>query len=266
MDSDVADLGDYITKRYYGSSSSSSTDGTSIFQKGTSFRRPLLKKNRINRFIFFPGIFDPPHRGHEALLRHAFQGTQDINCIAAIILPLDDDRLKRKYASTPDRTLLSREERVQLWRGEENVNDLHEWSWVYDKTEEDWYSFRDNLIKDVAEDGFWLKCILLMGPEYLNCQDHPIWADYEKIDGIVVSDVARSADSIMSAEGTLRQLKSCEPWKNIITSDEEIKQRVKQDAKSLQLCMFQLAPKMLDTTLKSGKRLFLRSVHQPRLT
>jgi hypothetical protein len=70
-----------------------------IFDYGITHFPPLLRRNR-SRILFYPGSFNSLHRGHRALLEHGFgQNGEDVNIIAAIILPLDDESLGRKVAA-----------------------------------------------------------------------------------------------------------------------------------------------------------------------
>ncbi|KAJ9602354.1 hypothetical protein H2200_013209 [Cladophialophora chaetospira] len=250
METGTPDLGHYMAKCHYGSSSSSSSNRKGIFKHSSACRPPLLRDDRPNRIIWYPGAFNPPHRGHEAFIRHCFENTQDINVIAVIILPRDDDWVTEKYSDQPGRVLFTKEERVRLWRCKENVNDLHEWSMVYDRSEDEFDSFQKRLIKRVKAAGFELRFMLAMGPDYLSCHGRPGWFDYDMGDGIVVSDVARSADFTNGKGGKLERLAGCVPWEHVTEDKEAMRQQVKRHAKSLQECTFQHDPERYDAKLK----------------
>ena len=54
-----------------------------IFSADPSERRPHLQKPGRNRIMIYPGCFNPPHRGHAAILNAAYEASHDLNVIAA---------------------------------------------------------------------------------------------------------------------------------------------------------------------------------------
>ena len=57
---------------------------------------PLLSKDRVNRVLSYPGSFNPPHVGHLAVLRHAFESSPDLNIVAGIVFPVAVEYIKEK--------------------------------------------------------------------------------------------------------------------------------------------------------------------------
>jgi FAD synthase len=129
MDCNTADLGTYIESCH--NTYSFCRDG--VFDQGITHLRPRLESNRTNRVLLYPGSFNPPHRGHEALLNRAFACSHDINAIAAIILPLDDSRVEAKCRHLGHDLIFTKEQRVQLWKG----YGMHDWRWVYNRSEQE---------------------------------------------------------------------------------------------------------------------------------
>jgi hypothetical protein len=144
MGSKTADFGRYIENCRYGDYLPTFS-GDQVFGRGLTHYRPRLETTQTNRILLYPGSFNPPHHGHLALLSHAFESSRDdINIIAAIILPLDDDCVEEKCRDAGEDVVLTKDQRVRLWRGESGPND---WYWVYDRSMEEWDSFRNRLCR-----------------------------------------------------------------------------------------------------------------------
>jgi hypothetical protein len=197
----------------------------------------------------YPGSFNPPHHGHLALLQHAYGSSQDdINIIAAIILPLDDDCIERKCRAAGEDLVLTKDQRVRLWRGEFGQSD---WYWVYDRSRKDWDSFRNRLTDAITQDGFHLKFVLLCGPDYVRRTSPPPWNAWD-CDEIIVSDVSRSAD-FTTLDGKLCRLQGCESWERVLYDKEEARRRAEEMASWLVSGMSLLSPSRLKERLKEGK-------------
>ena len=78
--------------------------------KGVQFRfkqNPQLDRSRANVILVYYGSFNPPHRGHLAVLWHAYyQLAKELNIVAAVIRPFHDDRVRFKYRDSKTKTLL----------------------------------------------------------------------------------------------------------------------------------------------------------------
>jgi hypothetical protein len=238
----TADLGTYISRSHpplNNRNSLSSLDR--IFDRGLFHFPPRLHQGRVNRILLFPGCFNPPHVAHETLLRQTFldiQDAGDLNLIAAIVLPLDDERLTSKCrgagctttttatTSGSNALVLTKAQRVCLWKGGWRAVPS-DWRWVYDGSEAEWEGFRERLVGAVRRDGFELEFICLVGADYVRRGSAWLpWGDWG-CDGIVVGEVGRSADFVAAAPTgsgrervKLYRLRGCEEWE-VVREDIE---------------------------------------------
>ncbi|GKT41050.1 uncharacterized protein ColSpa_01231 [Colletotrichum spaethianum] len=196
MTDQTADLGEYIAKYH------------SVFSRKTTSKgqcrifgmenRPLLKKGQKNRVLLYAGCFNPPHLGHYSILRRAFEASQDINAIAAIVLPVDDDRVQGKCKKIGQSLVLPKSERVRLWRSDAKI--LPEW-WIYDGSTEEWKWLWKDLKVAIKMDGFDLRFTNVLGPDHISrfgSYSGLNWGCYETI----TSDAGRQSD-LVKANGSL---------------------------------------------------------------
>ncbi|KAI0851550.1 hypothetical protein F5Y00DRAFT_267733 [Daldinia vernicosa] len=207
-ESTVADLGDYIETCYYGDETDPS-ERRPIFKQGVGYYRPQLRQDRTNRIIIYPGVFNPPHRAHQAMVHYAFSCSQDIDAIAVIVIPVSDrtsnnssNNSSKKYVEDACFTMA---QRVRLWSGD---NGPHDWLWVYDQGGSKWDTFRRDLTCAIQKDGFILEFVYLSGPDRIGRSP---W----DCDNIIVSNVGREADFVIEGEVCL-QLDRYGSWKRIL--------------------------------------------------
>ncbi|KAK3297630.1 uncharacterized protein B0H64DRAFT_441077 [Chaetomium fimeti] len=264
MTATTADLGAYISRIHnHGGGDDDTT--TTIFGTSPAHRRPQLRRHRPNRVLLYPGCFNPPHVAHSALLRRAFESTPDLGVVAAVVLPLDDDRLEEKRQdrrarkqqqqqqrervrarrakvkkasggevgeagetgegegegadeAEMDGLLLTREQRVALWRG---------WGgWC----EEEWHEFRERLVDAVRRDGFELEFVCLVGADYVGRRGVP-WGSWD-CEKLVVGDAGRAVDFVATdgdGRSRLLSLAWCEKWEPVEEDEEAAHQRVMDD-------------------------------------
>lgn len=143
-------LSTYIAKVHYGTSFGHET----IFDYGLAHISPYLKRDQINRILVYPGSFNPPHVGHQASLSYAFNNSGcGLNLIAAIILPLDDNSLIMKVGTRKGAVVLTKEQRVGLWRGQSGLEPGPSF-WIFDRSTDKWNSLQKRLAEAVSADGF----------------------------------------------------------------------------------------------------------------
>lgn len=212
MDRKTADLEYYVKRAGW-------SDGDSVFDQADTKYRPQLRSDRQNRVLLYPGSFNPPHIGHLALVKHVFENCRDINVIAAFIVPLDDHRVERKCSKLGQSLVLTKNQRVQLWRG----YTTSPWYTVYGRREWEWDLFRKSLEKATAQDGYWLKFVVLYGPDLISLHEGSHWDSGWDCDEIVTSNVARPA-SFTAHEGKLLRLKGCHRWERLSWDEAKIAQ------------------------------------------
>lgn len=169
---------------------------------------PILRANREpNHVLLYPGSFNPPHRGHQALLEHVLRkAAADLFLAAAIIIPTDDDKLAAKNSKDDHPLLLTRAQRARLWCEAGLPKDR---VWVFGGSEAAWKLLRARLQKLLARERIDLRFVLLVGPDWISSRaasDPRPWGCVEAI----TSDVSRPVD--FRCPHSLRQLPACSMW------------------------------------------------------
>ena len=232
MDRNTAELGPYIAKCF----PTFTAPTEKVFNEKTRQRRPTLESNRTNRILLYPGTFNPPHQGHRALLCHAFQSSQDINTIAAIIIPGGNSAVRNKCSRNGTSTVFTKEERIRLWQG----GLPHDWCWVYPGRVRDFSLFCLHLTEAITRDGFEVKFALLLGPDHisqLSCPTKNDWNCHE----VIVSDISRVPD-FLTWRNTLQKFDLYGPWKTVSCSEERAASYAKKIRGMLHGWIYSLAP------------------------
>ena len=171
---------------------------------------PKLLKLRTNRILVYCGSFNPPHRGHLHLLKHAFmRGTPLMNVIAAIILPRSDESVARKVKEEDGKFMLGIDERRLLW--EQDIC-FPPWAWVYNRTSThtpSFTAFSQRLTKAAKDDGFCIEFVPLYGAGFGEPTNPP--GPLYGCEMMILSDAARPAD-YQRPSGRLRDIDGCTRW------------------------------------------------------
>ncbi|OJJ50551.1 hypothetical protein ASPZODRAFT_206906 [Penicilliopsis zonata CBS 506.65] len=192
-----------------------------VFEPGrqTQIEAPQLQAGRVNRILFYPGSFNPPHVGHSALLQHVFKtSASHMNFIAAVVFPLDDEALVERLESDRNPLVLKKHERIRLWRGHGPAAGH---VWVYDHPVSSWWQLHDRLIQDVARDGFKLEISVLFGPDNLSqLEEFPAqpWGCNECLFSDIGRDAVITSGHKDSSPGLtpLKQLDLYGPWERTV--------------------------------------------------
>lgn len=178
------------------------------FNNGNAQDPPLLRPNgALNHILLYPGCFNPPHRGHLALLNHVSRNAgTDLSLTAAVIVFTDDDKLAAKNRKEERPLLLSKAKRAELWREAGIAADR---IWVFGGSEDSWKGLREQLQRNLARQKIDLRFLLLVGPDWISARsvtDPKSWGCVEA----VTSDISRPVD--FRCPDSLRQLPKCFPW------------------------------------------------------
>ena len=177
---------------------------------------PMLEKTRTNRILTYPGSFNPPHRGHLHLLKHAFtRGTHDLNVIAAIVLPRSDQSVANKVKAEKGDFTFGVDERRLLWK-----QDIcfPAWAWVYNDSTTSFTIFSQRLIHAAEQDGYSLEFVPLYGAERVTPSSPPTPIFWCKT--IIYSDAARAA-TYQRSSGRLKNLDGCTKWRGLCAPRED---------------------------------------------
>ncbi|KAK8125308.1 uncharacterized protein PG998_001067 [Apiospora kogelbergensis] len=172
----------------------------------------VLRKGVVNRILYYTGSFNPPHAGHLAILKHAFDHCdRHYNVVAVVVEMASDQTLQHKFRDQPGTLLLNSAQRVQIWaealcnrhQGGNRDSDQNMWCWVVSG-----YDFC------AWEDGFdemMLKLAHWAAPEYDVRVTHLIGGDYIRLDP--------RAENLSSKWGLIK-MPWCSEWERIIDQGE----------------------------------------------
>ncbi|KAL8988115.1 MAG: hypothetical protein Q9169_008610 [Polycauliona sp. 2 TL-2023] len=220
-----------------------------IFDRGICHTSPILHSGRCNRILMYPGSFNPPHHGHLELLQHAFGDCgSDLNVIAAIIVPLNDNSLERKTRNERNAKVFTKAERVRLWQ------DMvpSDWYWVYDRDTKKWSEFRKTLVADAGKDGFEIDFMVLVGSDYVTRDAAPTGAWSCK--NFIVSDISRPADFFSPDLTAPLDVKGYKPWRehSLDVDVDALKAKARENAADILARLILMSPSMFASSLEKS--------------
>jgi hypothetical protein len=168
---------------------------------------PLLSKDRVNRVLIYPGSFNPPHVGHLAVLRHAFESSPDLNIVAGIILPTPVEHIEEKNYQSGRCLVLSTEQRSELWK-----RDAHfpAWAFVPNYTSS---QLTEEIANAAKKDGYEILYIRLSGPDIWDFSRPPAHVDADDAE-YLISDALRSA-SFLGPDDVPQPIKGYTTWQRL---------------------------------------------------
>jgi hypothetical protein len=183
-----------------------------------TFEGPLLRQHGVNRVIWYPGCFNPPHIGHKQLLMHALENAgEDLHIAGAIVCPTDDENLRIKLCHKRYCHAIAKTQRVQLL--EESgmprnivwvcpLSNNTEFGHAKDPTDR----FKEAVVEVAARARLDVKFVLLSGPDYVRIDCAPIDRNNPKpvITDVITTDVSRPVD-FRTANG-LVQISDYQGW------------------------------------------------------
>ena len=208
---------------------------------------PTLEEFRINRILIYRGSFNPPHRGHLHLLKHAFtRGTHDLNVIAAIILPRSDSSVANKVKVENGKFMFGINERSLLWK-----QDIcfPPWAWVYNDSTTSFTNFSSRLIRATKKDGFALEFVPLYGAGIATPSDPPDLTYGCKT--IIMSDAARAAE-YQHSSGRLKDFSGCTKWRGFCMDEDLLRQNTKVKLDRVVQTLKTICPQDFYSMLKDG--------------
>lgn len=208
-----------------------------VFGPENGLPKPLLRRGQINRIVIFQESFNPPHLGHYRLLKKAVRYSQDMNVVAAIVVPQDDHTLHLQSSRTGETLHITQRLRVQLWRGPNQSN----WFYVFDGNEIQWQIFKEELTRFVKDDGFDLEFVPLLGAESLKKGETPPWNELDA-NCVIYGDISRPARTWM----TQTTLGGYGPWRRLEWDNDTLQKYAEAHIRS-----FSTLTHILDVTMQS---------------
>jgi hypothetical protein len=227
-----------------------------VFRQSEYVEDPTLVKNRVSRILTYRGCFNPPHQGHKDTLCHGFfRGGNDMNIIAAILYFLDDHSVRGKYPREADGTesfVLTQAQRINLFN---NGGLYGGWHYCFPNDGTDQHNFRKfttELQKEAAKDGFDIRFVVLMGPDYLYDLDND---EFSSASTIVVGTGHPERTQIRAeTKSGLRCLKNHHDWQMLPCTGDLVRDiGTKGHSTWLEQKLEMLFPEEARKLLKHGK-------------
>lgn len=187
-----------------------------------SFQGPLLRQHGINRILFYPGSFNPPHKGHVQLLRHAFENAgEDLHIAGGVILPIDDERLQNKMRAKQYGFVLKKAQRIELLEKSGMPGNTF---WVFGFSEKDWTSFQAALIQVCSKAKLDVKLVMLAGPDGVKIEGAPDPV-YWNCPDVITTDVSRSAN--FRTPNGLVQISDYQGWSRVSCDMDRLRSQMR---------------------------------------
>ncbi|KAL8927559.1 MAG: hypothetical protein Q9208_002364 [Pyrenodesmia sp. 3 TL-2023] len=151
-------------------------------------QNPVLSEESDNVILSYRGSFNPPHRGHLAVLWHAYyQLAESLNIVAAVVLLRSDESVQGKCSARNKNEVICFEDRARLWKQDPN---FPPWAWVSEDSKSASFSSIAQRLKKLArKDDCKIRLAELLGPDCCG----PDLAESYFHEMTIVSDAGREA-------------------------------------------------------------------------
>ncbi|KAG8161969.1 hypothetical protein KVR01_007734 [Diaporthe batatas] len=183
----------------------------------------LLRPDRANHIIIYPGAFNPPHRGHIDTLLDGFKNSgPGLNIVATIVAPTGDNELRAKEATRrakgepATQVMLDQRQREDLLRGGlASLTGLASHTKVWTFPGLDPFKGYLEVVKNLAlAEGYAIEFLSLKGPDHLVFDRPILYPTYPNCRKIIFTEATRRMDKeAWQQDGRPRNLKGgWKPW------------------------------------------------------
>lgn len=182
---------------------------------------PVLRKDRVNKILYFMGGFNPPHIAHRqeltVALKHSFAAD---NLLAALIGPIHDSYTRKKAteAATTNESgrdlWLSCEDRAALWAGAEKT-----WA-VPTESRAQFTQYMVELQRQAWVFSYEIELVMVVGVEYVKVRPGLVPFVNDTHVDIACSNAGTREAIFEDEDGIPQKLAWCDSWRLVEETGE----------------------------------------------